>query len=163
MFVDTFSHTLDATDRNDNVIASSNSSSNNNNNIIDDCASKSVPDNEAKSFLAAAYGRQLHLSIWDLSGNPRYSTAMLHFIEPQALMLVVFSLAEYSSSSSEQQFDRLIGSWFDLVLGKSNRLVCIVVGTHADMVDRDTVEKLKRNVVDSVNRSDVYNITPTVQ
>lgn len=128
-FFDIFEHAIDS----DQIIAE------------DDLAK--IQNSIVDPSVFAACRKELTLTIWDMSGNERYSTPQWHFVESQALVMIVFNLAEYE----DQRFGTLIGSWIDMVIGKCSRLVCVIVGTHADYMGKDA-ERTKMNVMNRVNR-----------
>jgi GTPase SAR1 family protein len=129
VFFDVFEHAIDS----DQVIAE------------DDLAK--IQNSVVDPSVFSACRKELTLTIWDMSGNERYSTPQWHFIESQALVMIVFSLAEYD----DQRFGTLIGNWIDLVIGKCSRLACVIIGTHADCVGKEA-ERIKVNVMNRVNR-----------
>lgn len=96
----------------------------------------------------AAYGRKLHLSIWDFSGNDRYSVPIYQFLHQPALVLVVFSAADYDDA----RFEFLIGNWIDWITSKTNRIVFIPVATHADAVAPARKDEICHDVSSRISR-----------
>ncbi|XP_046374544.2 malignant fibrous histiocytoma-amplified sequence 1 homolog isoform X1 [Haliotis rufescens] len=87
-------------------------------------------------------GRSLNLCIWDFCGDPFYLYPHYIFFELPSITVLTFNMAEYKSS----KFEEMIGTWFDWMVAKTNKLVVILVGTHCDLISRDRVKDISTEV-----------------
>ncbi|XP_041349799.1 malignant fibrous histiocytoma-amplified sequence 1 homolog isoform X2 [Gigantopelta aegis] len=87
-------------------------------------------------------GRSLHLNIWDLCGHPFYLYPHYLFLEQPSIAILTFNMAEYT----EENFDEMVGTWFDWMIAKTNKLVVLLVGTHSDQVPRDKLRHISVEV-----------------
>ena len=75
-------------------------------------------------------GRKLQLALWDFSGNPAYLYPAGMFLHQPSLAMVVFNMATYKA----EHFHSTIGQWIDWIIVRKNKMVMLLVGTHADKV-----------------------------
>lgn len=94
-------------------------------------------------------GRYLEMCIWDFCGDPFYLYPHYMFLEQPSIAVLTFNMKQYSSN----KFDDIIGSWFDWMIAKTNRLVVLLVGTHSDLVSET---RQKQITVDVTARLDAF-------
>ncbi|KAL8598916.1 hypothetical protein ACOMHN_015495 [Nucella lapillus] len=87
-------------------------------------------------------GMALNLCVWDFCGDPFYLFPHYLFHEQPSVTLLTFSLPDYSHASFGQQ----VGSWFDWMMTKSNRLVVILVATQGDRVTEQRALSITQQV-----------------
>ncbi|KAL8583226.1 hypothetical protein ACOMHN_013781 [Nucella lapillus] len=87
-------------------------------------------------------GKSLNLCLWDFCGEPFYLYPHYLFHEQPAITVLTFSVPDYSP----QLFHQQVGSWFDWMIAKTNKLVVILVGTKADKVPAKRVTQVTREV-----------------
>ncbi|XP_033759416.1 malignant fibrous histiocytoma-amplified sequence 1-like isoform X1 [Pecten maximus] len=97
----------------------------------------------------AEQGKYLQFSIWDFCGDPFYLYPHYMFLEQPSIAVLTFNMKQYSSN----KFDEMIGSWFDWMIAKTNRLVVLLVGTHSDLVSES---RLKQITIDVKARLDTF-------
>ena len=86
--------------------------------------------------------RPLDLSIWDFCGFPFYLFPHYMFFEQPAVAILTFNMNSYKS----ELFDEMISSWFDWMTAKTNKLVVLLVGTHADKLRKEAIKKVCNEV-----------------
>ena len=74
--------------------------------------------------------KSLQLSVWDFSGHPQYLHCHYAFLQQPSLTWLVFDISTYE----DEKFGETIGCWLDYIITKSNRLVAMIIGTHADKI-----------------------------
>ncbi|XP_050413648.2 malignant fibrous histiocytoma-amplified sequence 1 homolog isoform X1 [Patella vulgata] len=75
----------------------------------------------------------LQLCVWDFCGHPFYCYPHYVFFEQSAITILTFNMAAYK----EELFYEMVGSWFDWMIAKNNKLVVLLVATHSDLVPQE--------------------------
>ena len=86
--------------------------------------------------------KYLQLCIWDFCGHPFYLFPHYLFFEQPSITILTFNMKQYTP----ERFDELIGSWFDWMIAKTNKLVVLLVGTHGDLVPKQKVKQITADV-----------------
>ena len=83
-------------------------------------------------------------SMWDFSGNPAYRFMQQYFMSPfiGGVCILAFSLAEWPSQQAE------ILEWLQLLEARAKGTAIILVGTHLDKVDSDTLPALLAELIE---------------
>ncbi|XP_025080166.1 malignant fibrous histiocytoma-amplified sequence 1 homolog isoform X2 [Pomacea canaliculata] len=87
-------------------------------------------------------GKSLNLCVWDFCGHPFYLYPHYLFHEHPSVTILTFSMPDYSGDSFTQQ----VGSWFDWMIAKTNKLVVLLVGTKSDLVTPARVAEITYDV-----------------
>ena len=87
--------------------------------------------------------RALNLCLWDFCGDNFYLYPHYLFFEQPAITILTFNMYEYKS----ELFEELIGSWFDWMIAKTNKLTVVLVGTHADKITKEHIADVNKEVV----------------
>lgn len=77
--------------------------------------------------------KTLNLCIWDFCGDPFYLYPHYMFFEQPAIAILTFNMYTYTP----EKFEEMVSSWFDWMIAKTNKLVVLLVGTHADKLKKD--------------------------
>nr|KAG5696736.1 hypothetical protein BaRGS_028856 [Batillaria attramentaria] len=87
-------------------------------------------------------GKSLNLCLWDFCGHPFYLYPHYIFHEQPSITVLTFSMPDYSP----QNFEKQVGSWFDWMIAKTNKLVVVLVGTKSDRVTAKRAAEITREV-----------------
>ncbi|XP_070173015.1 malignant fibrous histiocytoma-amplified sequence 1 homolog isoform X1 [Littorina saxatilis] len=88
------------------------------------------------------FGKSLNLCLWDFCGDPFYLYPHYLFHEQPSITVLTFSMADYST----EHFNEHVGSWFDWMIAKTNKLVVVLVGTKSDKVTAKRASEITREV-----------------
>lgn len=97
--------------------------------------------------------RPLGVTLWDISGDELYNVINHYFLQLPSMTLMTINLHTYNT----ENFHEAIGSWLDLLITKNNRLIVLLVGTHADRLKKGkAMEVLEGAKVDTENYLKAY-------
>ncbi|KAH3797569.1 hypothetical protein DPMN_151152 [Dreissena polymorpha] len=101
-------------------------------------------DSDETSSNASTSGkRSLEMCIWDFCGHPFYLFPHYMFFEQPAIAILTFNMFTYRS----EHFEDMISSWFDWMIAKTNKLCVLLVGTHADKLNKEQIKKVNNEVI----------------
>ncbi|XP_060560981.1 malignant fibrous histiocytoma-amplified sequence 1 homolog isoform X2 [Ruditapes philippinarum] len=111
-----------------------------NGHIID--GSKDADDDTSSNASSGDNKKSLNLCIWDFCGNPFYLYPHYMFFEQPAIAILTFNMYTYQP----EKFEEMVSSWFDWMIAKTNKLVVLLVGTHADKLKKDKMKSVCNEV-----------------
>ncbi|XP_013389778.1 malignant fibrous histiocytoma-amplified sequence 1 homolog [Lingula anatina] len=86
------------------------------------------------------------LNINDFGGHDVYKVAHNFFITKEAVTLIVFNLQTVSS-----KYQEAVGSWIDSVYSRAPESAILLVGTHADCLRSEEVDKVERELSNALS------------
>ncbi|XP_013416217.1 malignant fibrous histiocytoma-amplified sequence 1 homolog [Lingula anatina] len=86
------------------------------------------------------------LNINDFGGHDVYKVAHNFFITKEAVTLIVFNLQNISLN-----YQAAVGSWIDSVYSRAPDSAILLVGTHADCLSSEEVDKVKRELSNALS------------
>ena len=110
----------------------------------DDSFLTSLPHSASSSQSSKSDSQKaLNLCLWDFCGDNFYLYPHYLFFEQPAITILTFNMYEYRS----ELFEEMIGSWFDWMIAKTNKLTVVLVGTHADRITKEQIADVNKEVV----------------
>ncbi|XP_053403318.1 malignant fibrous histiocytoma-amplified sequence 1 homolog isoform X2 [Mercenaria mercenaria] len=104
--------------------------------------SEDTDDEVSSNASSSEHNKTLNLCIWDFCGNPFYLYPHYMFFEQPAIAILTFNMYTYTSD----KFDEMVSSWFDWMIAKTNKLVVLLVGTHADKLKKEKMKAVCNEV-----------------
>ncbi|XP_013397007.1 malignant fibrous histiocytoma-amplified sequence 1 homolog isoform X2 [Lingula anatina] len=92
-------------------------------------------------FLTTENG--VNFMVYDLGGDPVYMFTHPMFLDPKALMMILYDHSTYNPDS----FQSTIGKWIDLINVRTPGAVVKIVGTHTDLCEDEKVSQAKLQLI----------------
>ena len=93
---------------------------------------------DAASNASSVNKKSLYMNIWDFCGHPFYLFPHYMFFEQPAIAILTFNMHAYRA----EHFDEMISSWFDWMIAKTNKICVLLVGTHADKLNKTKIKSV---------------------